>query len=291
MVLNKHIFKSAVFLLSGLACHMSFADSGVVKGIFKYRVTNSNCPVKFKSGKRYIVYKKKLPVGTIAIGKPAPQSNDLILFKTSETRELLLAARKSCLFQTTEKSKASEEVVDVSVNRRTNLTLGTFHWQENVSVDYQNIQTQIRSTTVAIGLTLQKMKVREKSERGMHYQVIYGKSQLALAAEPNDSSNIQEFGVSNVDVAAFIAAPTYLIRPSSGDIAFGIQLPLMLRYALLPLPANIASEASIGPKLKFLTGLFLESRFERGNFIFTQKVGFLNIPKSLTWGLDAGWRF
>lgn len=293
MVLKLKILKLR-YLVVGYLCVLPQleAQSAIVAGIFKYRVVNPNCTIKQKTEDGWIPFRSKLAKGDLAIGKPNSKNPSIIIFKTPKGKQTLLAAKKSCIFGDRTSSGKSgsdegDEKYDLESQTRALFSMGVHSWQELISISQGDIKSSLRASSIAAFVGVGFLSANDKRELGVNFQILYAKAQVLNSAEPSDTDII--YSVKNVDVAGAIISPQFFTRPSSGSVAFGVSVPIFLRFGAYPLGTD--STYKIGPRFKPLLGLNIESRFERGGLFFGQKVGFYGAPRSLSWSLETGWKF
>ena len=255
-----------------------------LKDIFRYKVSDSDCAVRFKRQNSWAIFPYKIPVGTEVVGKPSPSAQEVIVFKTKAYPSTVLAAKKSCMF------KGESVNVFEGVKKKYQVYLSALSWQESLNFKYiDGRQTPLRATSIGPCIGGNYLKVRDDIEYGWGGCVFLAKAQVGNAAVPDALS--AKYLAHNVDVFGTLAYPAFYWRPKSGSVAFGGSLPLMVRYGRWPIAESVLESVSIGPKVWFLMGLLVETRFEAGPLHFSQKIGFFNLPKSLTWALESGYTF
>jgi hypothetical protein len=207
------------------------------------------------------------------------------LFKTKKYRKVILAARKSCLFGGGMENVRVDERVKWQVN------LGFISWQEGLHLKGASNNVAERATNLGLCPGATRLVVNERTEWGIQGCLIYAKSQVGPASQDSDVSSTGGYRAKSADVFGVLGSYNWYWRPLSQNVAIGVNVPLILRYGLWPLLEDPTSTIGVGPSFFFLIGLFVESRLERGNWHFSQKVGFLNIPNSLSWSLEGGYTF
>lgn len=278
MVLKLHPTALVLWIFSQVA----FADS-----FERFTITSHNCSVKVRNGESWDDFDaKQFTKGSAAVAKFASRRKGLIVFKTAQFPGRLFVGRRDCMIPDSG-SKASKSLETKWMPHVAFLT-----WQENLNFRVKGIigtSEDIRATNVGICTGLQFLFVDDEYEYGGSTCFLYGKGQAANRETPSALDGI--YVARNFDVFAYFINPSIYWRPQSGSVAFGFQTPLGVRVGRYPIATDIASDSSIGPRVWFLLGAMIETRLERGGFYLSQRVGFLNTPRSLAWGFESGWTF
>jgi len=264
------------------------------------KIQNPSCPLRVRpsSGQKggWKPFNRSLQKGAEVLARPSARDPDVVVFEIESMPKLEFVGRRSCLFAQSRPSATSSGSVtgvvrDLNTKRSWILFLDATSWQEKLSIkeSQSNRTAELRSTQVGFCPGLQWMSQATRWERGWGLCGLYAKAQIANASQPQDGE--LDYDAKNADVFGLKVYPSIYFRPRSEQVAIGFLIPVLFRFAPWPVPASAQGGVSVGPRWSVLAGLELEGRFERGIFVFSQKVGFYNRPRSLNWSIQAGFKF
>ena len=165
-------------------------------------------------------------------------------------------------------------------------SMGVMSWQDSLHVSDSTRSTSLRSTSVVSSIGVTGLKTNLDTEYALSFHLFAGKAQGANAKSAAGSD--LEYSASGIDVLGAALAPQYSYRLAEG-VFIGAGVPVVFRRAAYP--AVSGTSYSLDSRFKILAGFDLSTRIERGDFFLGQRVGFLQLPNSFSWGVELGWRF
>lgn len=316
MVLNSQRSKFralAIWTLSFVISHGVYAEASSASrpSGFRFDVQNSDCVVRFKRDGEWVLFNKKIPVGTPVIARLTEPNSDVVIFRATSVSTEVLAAKASCIMN--QRGAVGMEnsgpggntgfkpLTGKSFYQR--LSFGPLSWQEGLSTKFGAVQKNLRATNFGLSLHYQRVRRVGSDEWMFGVQPFYAKARVSasdISSVKTEDDGVprtvdayqSNYSARNVDVLGTVFNIGYHFIPSSEGVAFGATLPFMVRYGIYPTALESGQVAAVaGPKLWFLLGLMLENRLELGGFSFSTRVGFLNKPTALAWGFEGGFAF
>jgi hypothetical protein len=316
MVLN--FVLPIIALIVSLFAPLSFAQTEENKmSAFRFTIRGKDCVIRVRKGKDWEVSPLKFSAGTTGIGRLTDKNSDVLVFRLSNQDGDLLAAKASCILGqdqpvTDGNLKAAESGISALKpvdSGSVRISIGGISWQEPLTAKFGSQQKNLRATNFGTSLHFQFYKRDQDEEWALGIQPFYAKARISAAnidsttytnratgetTDANDPEGVQGsvYGVKNIDVFGGALNLGYYFHPHSGNVAFGVMVPLMIRYGVYPTGQIAGADVvNAGPKLWFLTGAYLESRLEEDIYSFSTRVGFLNRPSSLAWTIEGGVKF
>jgi hypothetical protein len=285
------------FLLSSLWVLSVLPAWTWAQSVESLTLQNPSCPLRFRqaTGAKgpWRPYARSIAKGTEVQGQASARDPDIVVFRVPSLPRIEFVGRRSCLFSTSVPSGQSVAIRSGRLKKDSSwiLFLDATSWQEKLTIEETQTdrRAELRSTQVGFCPGLQFLSSSERWERGWGICGVYAKAQIANAKAPEVGE--LDYDAKNADVFGVKVYPSLYFRPRSENVAVGLLVPVLVRYAPWPIPQSASSPVTVGPKFDILAGLELEARFERGIFVFSQKVGFYNMPKSLNWSMRAGFKF
>ncbi len=299
MVLKNKILRRAIYRISFFFICSSILFSALLftaldghaanKGLRKttkstasyseFFIASDNCPLKIYFKKRWIKSKTTLPKGEKVYGIRSDKIPNELLFRTS--RGKTFRGNLSCL---NEKEEGFFERTFSGFSPY--MFAGFSSWQDEMSVADQSsgLESPLRVNNAALCLGLGVTMTRSWYSLAFDSCAFYGKAH---------SSNSEEvplitYSARNADIFGAQNTAHILWLPPSGNVEFGLALPLYIKSGVWPVTSD---NSDVNPKLRLLWGGLLEARFIRGKFVFTQDVGFLGNFKNFIWNIQGAWYF
>ena len=279
--------------------------SALASDFQKYVVTNSNCSVKvFDASKKE--WKKAasnpLEKDIVVFGKASKGNSAVIFFKLKPSAQRLYAAEKNCAFRDFRRgsdldlrpSRGTPGIVEAGddgddesgLRQQFYVSFSLMSWQEPMTFTHPDgTQYDLVDTSLGVCPGIGWEMTLWRFEVGLNGCFAFMHSELGSST---GVSNPSGYRVKNARVLGGMIGPLALWRPFSGNVALGIDLPILMRYGNWP---NPASGYVISPTFSIAPVPMLEARVERGNVFVASKIGLYRSLSSIIWMFQVSYNF
>jgi hypothetical protein len=257
------------------------AGVGHAATLEKFIVRRADCPVRVRprAGGAWAKYTGNVPQGITVRGTRMRKNPQIVMFRLEGSHDVFAAAHR-CMFADDAPAGALvSEAPEPPSASDWSFSLGAVSWQEqfNLKNSLTSVTYSLRSNVIGACPGYSYLQRTRQFEWGSVGCLIYAKAQISPSADASTSPII--YAVRNVNVFSGLLGLTGLWRPRDSGAAFGLHIPVMVRYASWPEPHNY----TVGRKFALLPGGLVEARIDRGNWSLSQRVGVVGGLSNFLW--------
>jgi hypothetical protein len=272
----------ALALLSlGMSCREARARTVAGSGLEELKVKRACLYYTYSPNTRRHWKKsgERLKVGDTLMGKIVIRKNKLVLFKRNGQ---IQATHFDCF-------EGPQDRFSLRA-LKTFASLGFLSWQETYSVTSPTGTTYPLLSNAAGACVGAGIELRHgRWDFGLDACLSFAKAQLSQDSSVTDGFTLD---VRNANVFSIVLSPEALWRPLSENVLLGFNLPLVARFASIPVPAATADgEYKLSSPISLFPSLLFEARLERLPIAISQKIGFYRSLSRFLWLIELQYHF